>query len=191
MPLAWFHFFSTSRPLFRVFRDTRERAREHLIPRESFVIYMYGSIDDDWNDGRAMDPARGFFYLCQIIAIGSSGRKAGKHSRYLQIAMRHARASAFLPSFAPGLDEIHPRPVMARPSSVVSFTPFREATLHSYPKPFKDSPYPSQSTPAAQFTFASFLLPSYPSLYLFYPFVFRSEHRCQFNSMHSCLKSWR
>lgn len=59
------------------------------------------------------------------------------------------------------------------------------------PKPFKDSPYPSQSTPAAQFTFASFLLPSYPSLYLFYPFVFRSEHRCQFNSMHSCLKSWR
>lgn len=85
--------------MFRVFRDTRERAREHLIPRESFVIYMYGSIDDDWNDGRAMDPARGFFYLCQIIAIGSSGRKAGKHSRYLQIAMRHARASAFFALF--------------------------------------------------------------------------------------------
>lgn len=98
---------------------------------------MYGGIDGDWNDGRAMDPVRGFFYLCLIIAIGSSGRKAGKHSRYLQIAMRHARASAFLPSFAPGLDEIHPRPVMAHPSSVVSFTPFREATLYSYRNPSK------------------------------------------------------
>jgi len=98
---------------------------------------MYGGIDGDWNDGRAMDPVRGFFYLCLIIAIGSSGRKAGKHSRYLQIAMRHARASAFLPSFAPGLDEIHPHSVMAHPSSVVSFTPFRETTLYSYRNPSK------------------------------------------------------
>lgn len=100
---------------------------------------MYGGIDGDWNDGRAMDPDRGFFYLCQIIAIGSSGRKAGKHSRYLQIAMRHARANDFLPSFAPGLDEIHPRPVMGHLSSGVSFTPFREATFHSHRNPSKIS----------------------------------------------------
>jgi len=123
MPLAWFHFSFYSVPLFRVFRDTRTPNSSGIAP-----LYMYGGIDGDWNDERAMDPARGFFYLCQIIAIGSSGRKAGKHSRYLQIAMRHARASVFLPSFAPSLDEIHPRPVMAHPLLFVSFTPFREAT---------------------------------------------------------------
>jgi len=128
-----------------------------------------------------MDPARGFFYLCQIIAIGSSGRKAGKHSRYLQIAMRHARASVFLPSFAPSLDEIHPRSVMAHPSSSFLLLPSARLLV---PKPFKDSPYPSQSTSAAQFTFASFLSPPSSFFHLFYPFVFRSEHRCQLNSMH-------
>lgn len=172
MPLAWFHFFSHSVPLFRVFRDTR-------IPNSSGIA-CYICTGGYWRrlERRVRDGSSPrIFYLCQIIAIGSSGRKAGKHSRYLQIAMRHARASVFLPSFAPGLDEIHPRPVMAHPSSIVSFTPFLPFTRTL--KPFKDSPYPLQSTSVAQFTFASFLpLPPIPTFHLLHPFVFRSERRC-------------
>lgn len=149
-------------PLFRVFRDTR-------IPNSSGIacyICTGEGIDGDWNDGWRDGSSPRIFYLCQIIAIGSTSRKAGKHSRYLQIAMRHARASVFLPSFAPGLDEIHPRPVMAHPSSIVSFTPFRETTFHSHTETLQRfPPYPSQSTSAAQFTFASFLLPP-PPLFL-------------------------
>jgi len=85
----------------------------------------------------------------------------------------------FLPSFEPGLDEIHPGPVMARSSSSAFLTPFHETTSHSCPNPSKARPPPSQSTSAAQFTPASFLFSSYP--FIVHLSSFRSERRCQFS----------
>lgn len=128
----------------------------------------------------AMDPAWGIFYLCQIIAIGSS-RNAGKHSRYLQIAMRHARGSAFFTLFRARFRGDTPSLGNGLPPGRF-FHPPPRGYLSPVPKHFEDSLSTSQSTSVAQFTSISFFtLFFHPSLY---SFVF-GDRRCQFSFIHS------
>lgn len=179
MPFSSLSFFL--RAVCSVYFGTRE----HLIPRESLVIYLYvRGISTAIGTMGAMDPAWGFFYLCQIIAIGSSGRNAGKHSRYLQIAMRHARASAFFTLFRARFRRDTPSLGNGLPPGRF-FHPLPRGYLSPVPKHLEDSLSTSQSTSVAQFTSISLLFSSSFSSILSPLRVQIGECRCQFSFVYS------
>lgn len=155
MPLAGFHFFFYFAPLFRVFRDTRT-------PNSSGIVRYIctGGIDGDWNDGRAMDSSLRIFLSLPDNRNWFERPQGRKTFSIFADCNETCEGQRFFTLFRAWFRRDTPSPGNGPPLLGRFFYSLSRGYLSLTPKPFKDFPYPSQSTSVAQFTFASFLFPS-------------------------------